>query len=682
MHIPRGLRTSLIILLFFSFTLPALAEEKALPSSLGYAPGELIIKYREDRDFDTARRQSPIPGIQSIRQHRHLMIDHARLPETISVEEAIRVLKRDPNVRYVEPNYVRKTLVIPSDPLFPTQWALENVGQSIQGHSGTPGADISALDGWDREQGDSSVIVAVIDTGIDWGHPDLISNIWLNAGEVPNNGIDDDGNRFIDDVRGWDFVNDDNDPLDSNGHGTHVAATIGAEAENDIGCVGVAWNVKLMPLRFLNSNGIGFVSDSLRAIEYAITNGAKVINASYGGGEYSQAEFDIVADAQSAGVLFVAAAGNEGSNNDLNPQYPASYRTSRLSGDQTVLKNIISVAASDQMDALASFSNFGSSLVDVAAPGVRIHNVIPKRSTVLSDGFENGDVTGWTFEETWGLVSTNGDGDMFSISNSPEGDYLNNSNSSAISPLLSVNEKKGLSFTFEVKGSAEVNYDFLYLEYFKNGRWVLVPILVNGQALRGVTGTFTSWTTVSADIGALDGSQNVRLRFRFVSDHSTAASGYMIDNVRIVASDVYAGGDETFGYMSGTSMAAPHVSGLAALLFSQDAARTFTDVKGLIFANVDQIPSLSGKVASGGRINMDKALAAGVPPLSDGPSMEDGSGEEAPERNEQIVLQGASGGGGGGCATGSSASVGLEWLIFAVCHIMLRRKTFSGSGKE
>jgi subtilisin family serine protease len=676
MRIPPGLRTLVLLLslAFVFFCTSASAEEKASRPTPRYAPGELIIRYKDDRDFDTARRQSPIPGLESIRRHRKFMIDHARLPETVSVEAAIRILKSDPNVLYAEPNYVRRTFVVPSDPFFPTQWALENVGQSVNGFRGTSGADISAVGGWDREQGDGSVVVALIDTGVDWQHPDLSANIWLNTGEIPGNDIDDDGNGFIDDVRGWDFLSGDNDPMDSNGHGTHVAATLGAETDNEIGCAGVAWNVKLMPLRFLGSNGVGFVSDSLRAINYAVRNGARIINASYGSSDYSQAEFDMIASAQSAGVLFVTAAGNEGSNNDTNPQYPASYRTSLLPNDRTVLTNIISVAASDQNDALAWFSNYGASLVDVAAPGVRIHNAMPKRSSVLSIGFENGDTTGWTLQEPWGLVSNSGDSDTFSISNSPAGNYANNSTSSATSPLLPVNGKRGLSLTFRIKGSAESKFDYLYLDLFKNGQWVLVPILVNGQTDWGVTGNFATWTTVSTDIGGVDGSQNVRFRFRFVSDHSNTATGYMVDNVNIFSSDPYEGGDETYDYMSGTSMATPHVSGLAALLFSQDSSRTFTDVKGLILANVDQIPALTGKIASGGRINMDKTLAGMFPPLV-GPPSENGPGDPAPELEGQITRQVASGGGGGGCVAGTSSSAGVEWLCLALVLAALRLKS-------
>jgi subtilisin family serine protease len=184
-------------------------------------------------------------------------------------------------------------------------------------------------------------VIAVLDSGVDYNHPDLFDNMWTNSGEIAGNGLDDDGNGKIDDVRGWDFVDNDNDPMDSDDHGTHVAGTAAAVGNNNIGIAGVSWTAKIMPLRFLDAFGSGSVADGIDAIDYAIDKGADIINASYGSYTFSAAERDAISRARTAGILFVAAAGNDSWNNDsLSKHYPSSYD----------LDNIIAVAATDQND--------------------------------------------------------------------------------------------------------------------------------------------------------------------------------------------------------------------------------------------------------------------------------------------------------------------------------------------
>jgi len=250
------------------------------------------------------------------------------------------------------------SLATPTDTYYDLLWGLDNDGQS----SGTVDADIDAARAWEITTGSSSVIVAIIDTGVDYNHVDLAANIWTNSGEIAGNGIDDDGNGYIDDIYGYDFANDDSDPMDDQGHGTHVAGTIGAVGDNGIGVAGVAWNVQIMALKFLDSSGSGYTSDAVRALDYAVQNGAQVSNNSWGGGGYSSTLLNAIMRAREEGHIFVAAAGNNSSDNDINPSYPANY-----SAD-----NIISVAATDRNDQLASFSNFGEMTVHLAAPGVDI----------------------------------------------------------------------------------------------------------------------------------------------------------------------------------------------------------------------------------------------------------------------------------------------------------------------
>jgi len=235
---------------------------------------------------------------------------------------------------------------------------------------------IGASVAWENTSGANEVVVAVIDSGVDTTHPDLANVIWQNPNEIAGNGIDDDGNGFVDDLNGWDFVYDDNQPEDGNGHGTHVSGTIAAVRNNALGVAGVANNVKIMPLRFLDSNGSGYISNAISALNYAIANGAPISNNSWGGGGYSSSLHAVIGVANRAGHTFVAAAGNEGSNIDSVPSYPAAYDND----------NVISVAAIDDEGKLASFSNYGLSNVDIAAPGVSIVSTVSHQSCSQPSG--------------------------------------------------------------------------------------------------------------------------------------------------------------------------------------------------------------------------------------------------------------------------------------------------------
>lgn len=271
------------------------------------------------------------------------------------LDEVISAYQAQGNVEYAQHDFRIQVAATPNDPKFSSLYGMTK---------------IAAPTAWDRTTGSPSIVVGVIDTGIDYNHPDLAANIWRNSREIPGNSIDDDGNGYRDDVQGWDFANNDSNPMDDNGHGTHVAGTIGAVGNNSVGVAGVAWNVKLMPLKFLTASGSGAVSGAISAINYAVQNGAKILNNSWGGGGYSTALSDAISRARAAGVIFVAAAGNEANNNDVNPAYPATYN----------FDNVVSVAATDSNDRLASFSNYGATTVDIAAPGVGILSTTPNNT--------------------------------------------------------------------------------------------------------------------------------------------------------------------------------------------------------------------------------------------------------------------------------------------------------------
>ncbi|MCA1964396.1 MAG: S8 family serine peptidase, partial [Prosthecobacter sp.] len=261
---------------------------------------------------------------------------------------------------YVEPDWIVTVNQVPTDSAYTngSLWGLRNTGQN----GGTPGVDVDAQAAWTLTTGSPNVVVGVVDTGIRYTHQDLAGNMWVNPGEIPNNGIDDDANGYVDDVYGINAITNSGNPMDDNNHGTHCAGTIGATA-NDAGqIVGVAWNVKLMGLKFLSASGSGSTSDAIKCIDYGVAKGAHILSNSWGGGGYSQALRDSIAAANAAGVLFVAAAGNSSSNNDVTPNYPSNYDPA----------NVVAVAAVDRTGALAYFSSYGASTVDLGAPGVDV----------------------------------------------------------------------------------------------------------------------------------------------------------------------------------------------------------------------------------------------------------------------------------------------------------------------
>ena len=267
-----------------------------------------------------------------------------------------------------ERDYLVFPTLFPDDTSFPQLWGMHNTGQT----GGTADADIDAPEAWDISTGSREVLVGVIDTGVDRTHPDLAANMWRNPNEIVGNGVDDDGNSFVDDVNGWDFFSNDNNPMDENNHGTHCSGTIGGVGNNLNGVTGVCWQVSIVGIRFLGPSG-GSTSDAIECVNYATGLGVDLTSNSWGGGGSSALLQAAIADAGAAHQLFIAAAGNDSSNTDLSPQYPAGYP----------LDNIISVASSTDRDARSSFSNYGATSVDLAAPGSSVY------STIIGGGYSS-----------------------------------------------------------------------------------------------------------------------------------------------------------------------------------------------------------------------------------------------------------------------------------------------------
>ncbi len=328
-------------------------------SDFPYVEGEALLKFREGLKGKMAERMRVFSDFQVQIRNHYSSTDVYRVKGQPGdrTDDMIRRLRQDPNVQYAEPNYKRYLKVLtPNDPLFAHQLALENM---------------MCPEAWEIETGDHSIVIAFADSGIDYEHEDLRNNLWKNLGEdwvgnsPGNNGLDDDHDGYVDNYYGINTITEGGDPFDDEGHGTHVAGIAGAEGNNLKGVAGVNWRVSIMALKFISAGGFGNVGDEIEAIEFAKKKGVRVVNMSFGSGEFSTPERNAIADAP--GILFMAAAGNESTNSDVVPSYPANYD----------LPNIISVANSLQSDTLTFSSNYGPQTVSVAAPGQSILSTVP-----------------------------------------------------------------------------------------------------------------------------------------------------------------------------------------------------------------------------------------------------------------------------------------------------------------
>lgn len=628
-------------------TLPGFAAERRMERPVSrnqvlvrFAPGIDAAQKAAVRERFAATYQKRIPGTE---------IECWQLPRDHDPEEIADELRRDPALEEVidhaEPNYLYNSQAVPNDPLYDRLWYLENTGQQVKGATGVVGADISAVEAWEVETGDPNLVIAVIDSGVAFEHPDLANNTWINTDEIPENGVDDDENGYVDDVYGWDFVNNDGNPSDysrdlaGDGHGTHVAGIIASQGNNGVGTTGVMWRARIMALQvfdlFESSSFQSAIIQSLNiisAVRYAADNGAKIINCSFGGPSFSLFQYEAFQYANERGVLVTAAAGNDDANNDFTPTYPASYD----------LANIISVAATDEDDRLASYSNFGESTVDVGAPGgnaaFNIYSAIPpRREVIFFEDFEAGDAN-WEKSanvEEWSRSFDPAFGSF--VMRDSEGNYANNENASITTrPPINAQGYRGLHIQFRSSYSLEPNFDFMLVEGSTDGENFSVDFPVTGF-ITGFSNGITSLLAWGSDEEVGDAFY---LRFRLETDNSRTFDGVRIDDITLTGIRWDFLGDE-YDFKSGTSMAAPVVAGVAGLVWSHRPELTHIEVKNAILNAVDPIPSLSGMVLSGGRVNAFRALdAVTEPSVPEDTDTGDGGGS--------TDLDGG-GGGGGGC---------------------------------
>jgi serine protease len=344
------------------------------PKALNYKPGRILVRFKRDASAAAQTALHDQLGTRTVHTYKFVPnLQVVALPEKMTVERALSYYKRNPDVLYAEPNYIYTLdATTPNDPLFNDLFGLNNTGQT----GGLNDADIDAPEAWDISQGSNDVVVAVIDTGIDYTHPDLNANTFVNLTEFEGTpGVDDDANGFIDDLHGVNVIEGTGDPLDDNAHGTHVSGTIAAAGNNGFGVVGVNWQAKLIGCKFLDAGGGGTLEGAIACMDYLLEMKTRAVNPvnivasnnSWGGGGFTQALLDAIEAHNAAGMLFIAAAGNDSSDNDQFPHFPSSYEST----------NVIAVAATNHFDDMAFFSSFGANSVDVGAPGEDILSSVP-----------------------------------------------------------------------------------------------------------------------------------------------------------------------------------------------------------------------------------------------------------------------------------------------------------------
>src|SRR6478752_6781311 len=504
-----------------------------------------------------------VPGELIVKyRDRGTVIKHVALKTNL--RRAARDAARAQDVAWAQPNYYQHGAALPDDQLYGQQWSLPAIG--------APGA-------WDHTTGSDAVKVAIVDSGINAAEPDLAPNVRMDLG--------------------WDFVSNDADASDNVGHGTHVAGIVAARGNNGIGISGVAWRASLIPVRVLDNMNVGTCSQIADGMAYAVQQGARIVNLSLGSPTPCQPERDVIDAAPD--VLFVVAAMNDGEDVEQAPSFPCNYPS----------PNIICVAATDEHDQLADFSNYGAPDVDLAAPGDNILSTFVQwgpKDVISDEGFESPLSSAWATggsPNTWGRSFTYWHSGSWSLSDSPSGQYANNTDTYAALTGIDLTGKRDCAASVHAR-TALADNDLLLAETSPD-------LQTWGKRITARSGTSNGFERWLIDLSELEGHAGGGLAFRLVTNGSGTDEGVALDDLQVFCVPPITnltGAPDEFAIDWGTSMATPHVTGVAALLLSLAPQLTAAQLKQVILATVDPLPSLAGTTVTGGRL--DAASAVGL----------------------------------------------------------------------
>jgi subtilisin family serine protease len=655
------------------------------PAPPSAVPGRVIVEWSgsaSGAQRAAARAGSDTTLLRTLGDRRFQLL---KVDADQAVGDAIAELAGDPAVLRVGRDGYSELHAPPDDPHFGDLWGLRNLGVGVAGFPNpVAGADIDVLGAWIRTVGSPSTVVAVLDTGYRFNHPDLGPVAWTNADEPAGNGVDDDGNGYVDDVRGYDFVGpsadspaQDGDPTDDDlltgGHGVHTAGTVGAAGNDGVGITGVAQDVRIMPLRVCAHSPASSppaalcpFSSQIAAINYAGANGARVANMSLGGTTFNGLVRDALA--HNPQTLFVISAGNDQQSNDAVPHYPCNYDPT-TSGIAGAVDNVVCVAATDQADGLAGFSDWGATTVDLGAPGTETLSAYPKSDRYL-ETFEADDFAAkWTATGAGGGFARASEAPLtsFGMTDTPGGPPTTGTRESLSAP---VSIPAGLgSCTLSQRRALSVGVDNQYR----------YAVLLNGSVVFQSAAVTASGSISTVAIPELNAGGDVQIRQRYVVGAPSPApsDGVWLDDIRLSCFQPVGSTAATYAFSQGTSMAAPHVAGVAALLFSLEPTATVAEARNALLASVDQIPALAGKTVTGGRLDASSALDVfdheGPPPPQLGPTdPASPANANAPkvrgaaEQGSTVRLYATSDCSGSPVATGSAAALASPGLAVTV----------------
>lgn len=569
----------------------SLAASEMTFKSGEYVEGEVLVKFKPDISQQAGVAKISAYG-DSLNMHLDKGLTHVKLSAGKSVAQTIADYANDPSVQYAQPNYIYHVTAVPNDTNYGQQWALKNIGQTItndntqpagsalkytSANPGTAGKDMNLESAWNQITDCSSIVVAVVDSGVNYSHQDLAANMWPSVA-YPNHGYNYSGEGSS------------NDPMDLNGHGTHVAGIIGAAGNNSLGTTGICWKASIMAVRVMDASGSGTTANIVSGLNFAVANGAKVVNMSLGGTNYDPAFNTAITNALNNDVVVVVAAGNNGTNNDSGAagaaQYPCNFTQA----------NLICVAALDQAFGLASFSNYGATSVDVGAPGTNILSTWSGSSSVITDALSSG----WTISGGWTYGTVN-------LTNGTTLNIIKDQNYTA-------SASHRIYKAFDLSGASSAVMNFYIAGVVNSGDALSVGMKsAGGDPFAGgttlISGSLNSPTQFVAISRSLTGCLTSTCTWGYAlssTANSTGATGPMVTLFSINKMSI---NNNSYHAIDGTSMATPAVAGLATMLRAYNPSFTYTDVVNSIKNSGKLLSSLAWKATTEKAVDAMSALA-------------------------------------------------------------------------